>query len=146
VATESAGTILVVEGDPSLQALLRDLLSGEGYRVILAADGEQSLRLAEHHRPDAILLDVDAPPMSGAEALARLVRHDATARIPVIALTGQSSPPKDDARRPDAWIGKPFEIDVLLEQVGRVAGPPARSRTPAKRVDHLWSMAPAGGA
>ena len=142
---QQAGTVLVVENDATLRQLLDDVLSGEGYRVLRATDGEQGLRLAEHHQPDAILLDVGFPAAVEAAVLARLKRGNATAHLPVIALTAQPSLIDGDGLQPDAWIPMPFEIEVLVDLVGGMASPSARSRTPAARGDRLRSTATVGG-
>ena len=144
MATEQAGTILVVQGDTALRELLRELLAADGYQVLQAADGEQGLDLAARARPDAILLDFGLPSDSGAEILARLSRRDATAPIPVVVLAGQPAPPADGALRPDGWIEKPFDIDVLLEQVGRVARRLAPIASCPASADRAWPPAAAG--
>jgi CheY-like chemotaxis protein len=60
-------------------------------------------------------------PSTGAEVLTHLKSIRATALIPVIALTGQPSPGGDELQGLDGWIEKPFDIDVLLEHIGRLA-------------------------
>jgi CheY-like chemotaxis protein len=117
MARDRASTILVVEDDPSIQDLLHEVLAEEGYRVLQAADGAHGLRLAAADRPNVILLDMGLSPSSGADVLDRLRDDPATGQIPVVALTGRPLPA--DGRPPgfDAWIEKPFDIDVLLTQV-----------------------------
>jgi DNA-binding response OmpR family regulator len=68
-------TILVVDDDPWVLALTRDVLAGEGYRVLEAADGQDAMRVAaEHLGPIHMLLsDVMMPGMNGCELAARLL-------------------------------------------------------------------------
>ena len=63
-------TVLVVEDDPWIRSLMADLLAGEGYAVVQAADGKAGLNLAEQHDPDVILLDLAMPEKSGLDVLA----------------------------------------------------------------------------
>jgi DNA-binding response OmpR family regulator len=118
---DQAATVLVVEDDASIRDLLHEVLEGEGYRVLRAVDGVQGFHLATADRPDVILLDIGITPASGADLLGRLRGNDSTTRIPVIALAGQPPPAGDVPHRPDGWIEKPFDLDTLLEHVGRLA-------------------------
>src|SRR6185369_10580994 len=59
---EAAGaSVLAIDDDPASQDLLRTMLSKEGYRVTIAGDGEEGLRLARELRPDVITLDIAMP-------------------------------------------------------------------------------------
>ena len=68
-------TILVVDDDPWVRVLVRDMLAGEGYRVLEAVDGPDAIRVAsEHPGPIHMLLsDVMMPGMNGCELAAGLV-------------------------------------------------------------------------
>jgi CheY-like chemotaxis protein len=117
-------TILVVEDDPNLRALLRELLRDEGYGVIVAADGRAGLELAQQHRPRAILLDLSLPITSGWDVIRQLRAWERTRHIPVIALTGRSEPALDaDGQQPDVLMTKPFDLAVLLDHLARVVQP-----------------------
>jgi CheY-like chemotaxis protein len=121
MAHDRAPTVLVVEDDASIQDLLHEVLVDEGYRMLRAADGAEGLRLAASDRPAVILLDMRIPPTSGAELLARLRQDQATAHIPVVALSTQPPPAGGG---PDGLAGRiemPFDLGVLLEQIGRLA-------------------------
>lgn len=109
--------ILVVDDDPSVRALLRDVLECEGHDVALAADGFAALRAVAGERPDCVLLDVMMPGLDGHEVLARLRALDGGPSLPVIMLTAAA----DDANAWRAWSGgvdyflaKPFDADELL--------------------------------
>ena len=120
MAHDQAPTVLVVEQDESTQDLLNEILIDEGYRVLLASDGVRGFDLAAADRPAVILLDMGIRLTSGLELLARLRQDRVTAHIPVVALTGQPSPVGDDLEGLAGWIEKPFDLDVLLTQVGHL--------------------------
>ena len=88
-------TILCVEDSPSGLQLLEALIAGiPGTFLITAHTGELGLDLAELHRPDLILMDINLPGMNGIAARQALRRSPETSDIPVIALTAKAS--KDD--------------------------------------------------
>jgi DNA-binding response OmpR family regulator len=82
------GSILVVEDEPLIVGLLRTYLSGLGYEVEVATNGGDALMLSELNRPDAVILDLKLPDMSGAEILGRLRAADDS--IPVLMLTANT--------------------------------------------------------
>lgn len=82
------GLILIVDDDAVIVDLLRTYLTGLGYQADVAMTGGEALVLVELNRPDAVILDLKLPDMSGAEILGRLRAADAT--IPVLMLTGNT--------------------------------------------------------
>jgi CheY-like chemotaxis protein len=81
--------LLVVDDDPDVPDLVRQLLEGTGFAIEAAEDGLAALRALALHRPDAILLDLLMPQMDGFDVIRRL-RADAERRdIPVIVLTAK---------------------------------------------------------
>jgi two-component system, sensor histidine kinase ChiS len=80
--------ILVVDDNVHLQIAFKKILTSSGYRVELAGDGEEGLRLARSIKPDVILLDMMLPKLGGVEVLLALKANRATKTIPVIALSG----------------------------------------------------------
>jgi CheY-like chemotaxis protein len=81
-------TILVVDDSVHLQIAFKKILTSSGYRVELAGDGEEGLRLATSIKPDVILLDMMLPKLGGLDVLHALKANRATTSIPVIALSG----------------------------------------------------------
>ena len=109
--------ILVVDDDPSVRALVRDVLEVEGYAVELAEDGFSALRKVEAVRPDCVVLDVMMPGMDGHAVLERIRAGEGGAALPVVMLTAAA----DDAQAWQAWRGgvdyflaKPFDPSELL--------------------------------
>lgn len=84
----SKGTILIVDDTPGNLAVLSDMLSEAGYRVLVATDGLSALEQIGHLKPDLILLDVMMPGIDGFETCSRLKTNPATATIPIIFMTG----------------------------------------------------------
>jgi CheY-like chemotaxis protein len=86
-AVGSGTSVLVIEDDPGAVRLLRTYLEGEGYEVVVAADGEAGIAAARANAPAAIILDVLLPGIDGWEVLRRL-KTDATLRdVPVVVAT-----------------------------------------------------------
>ena len=85
----SAETILVADDDPYIQEALQDRLETLGYRVSLAADGQQALEILEHKDPQLILLDIEMPGMKGLDVLKEIRRRECD--IPVIMITAYGS-------------------------------------------------------
>ena len=89
----AAHMVLCVEDNPSNLKLLETLVGRIPNTAMLAAHtGELGLDLAQIHRPDVILMDINLPGIDGFEALKRLKASQATRDIPVIALTARASP------------------------------------------------------
>ena len=112
--------ILVVDDSASLRRLINAELTSQGYRVIEAADGLEGLRLASEEKPDAIVLDILMPEMSGLEVLAQL--REGT-QVPVIMLTGKDQD-SDKIRGfelgADDYVTKPFNPEELAARVRAV--------------------------
>jgi two-component system, NtrC family, response regulator AtoC len=116
--TGSLGRVLVVDDDPNIGAMLRDLLVELGYVVKNAVRGVEALHLVRVFEPDVVLLDLLMPEMSGAEVLDLLRRDHPT--VPVIVVTGNDD--VEVARRTLRsgafdYVCKPFTLDVLTRVV-----------------------------
>jgi len=114
-------TILVVDDNAHLQMAFKKVLTSSGYRVELAGDGEEGLRLAHSARPDVIVLDMLLPKLGGVEVLRALKADHATATIPVIALSGLPKSNEARLRRDGAisYLQKSNleDLDVLLQAI-----------------------------
>jgi CheY-like chemotaxis protein len=87
-----AKKILVVDDEPDVVSVIEARLKGDGYQVIIACDGKESLEKAKAQKPDLILLDIKMPDMDGHKILKGLKEDDETKSIPVIMLTASSEP------------------------------------------------------
>jgi DNA-binding response OmpR family regulator len=110
--------ILVVEDELPMRTALCDILSGQGYRVMAASDGDEGLARAEREKPNLILLDVMMPGIDGFALCAELRRLALTA--PVLMLTAKGRI-EDRVRGLDSgaddYLVKPFSRDELLARV-----------------------------
>jgi two-component system cell cycle response regulator DivK len=119
--------ILLVEDHEDNRIVYSTILEHFGYRVLLAGDGEEGVRIARAQRPDLVLMDVSIPVMDGWDATRLLKSDPATASIPVIALTAHAMP--SDRERAaeagcDGYLAKPVEPRRVLEEVQRFVGAP----------------------
>jgi CheY-like chemotaxis protein len=117
--------VLVVEDDAWIRSLLADILPAEGYIVEEASNGASAVRMAKEHRPDVVLLDLAMPEMSGLDVWRELKNDSATDEVPVIVVSAYTALlPNDGALSADGVVQKPFDLDVLLEQIKRVTTHP----------------------
>ena len=120
-----ATRVVVIEDDDAIREILQLALSGEGYEVREARNGEEGLALLASDRAELVLVDMKMPVMDGAEFCRQYsLRPEPTA--PVIVLTAASQA-IEAAALPCVIeaIAKPFELDELLEAVARNARGPA---------------------
>lgn len=79
--------ILLIEDDPAMVTLYKDLFEKEGYTVSVATDGEQGLKVALNTMPDVILLDILLPKMNGMSVMSRIRTTEWGKKEPIIILT-----------------------------------------------------------
>lgn len=140
--------ILIIDDDIDLCEMLSEYLSGEGYNIAVAHDGEQGLLEALNGKHDAVVLDVMMPVMDGLKVL-RVLRS--TSNVPVIMLTARG----DDVDRiiglelgADDYLPKPFnprELVARLKAVLRRGGEPVMGAAQTISAGHA-SMRPAARA
>jgi DNA-binding response OmpR family regulator len=118
VNTSERSIVLVVDDDPWIRLLIRDLLADEGYEVQEASNGSMALRLAERHLPALVLLDLVLPEQSGLALLTQLKSTDATAHVPVVAVSAHTDLLARAAELADAVVAKPFDGAELLAEIG----------------------------
>ncbi len=80
--------LLVVEDDPKFAKIVYDYAHKKNFQCLVAGDGKSGLAMAEFHLPDAIILDLDLPLLSGWEVLDILKDNPATRHIPVHIMSG----------------------------------------------------------
>jgi len=113
--------ILIIEDELPMRTALKDVLEAEGYRVLLAANGEDGLEHALGDKPDLILLDLMMPKVDGYTVCAELRRLSNP--VPILMLTAKGQI-EDRVRGLDAgaddYLTKPFSTDELLARVRAV--------------------------
>ena len=114
--TDAAPKILVIDDDPGICTLIKDVLELEGFEVTVAGDGFAGLRAIDADRPDCVVLDVMMPGLDGHGVLTR-IRSNGGKHLPVVMLTAHA----DDNQAWQAWtegvdyfLSKPFEPVELL--------------------------------
>jgi two-component system, OmpR family, alkaline phosphatase synthesis response regulator PhoP len=113
-------TILIVEDETLLAELLGDVFAAEGYNVALAADGRQGLAQVEEARPDLVLTDIMMPGMDGLTMCRTMQANPVYRSIPVVLMSAAPLRVSREDCIYEAIIGKPFDLDVLLEVVNGV--------------------------
>jgi len=97
------------------------LLAREGFAVLQAGDGREAVEVARRARPDAIVIELSMPGREHIEAVRELKSDEATRRIPVIGLSGRTTPVSDVALLGlSALLTKPWVPEVLLERLHAV--------------------------
>ena len=109
----------MIDDDPAVRELMGRYLTREGFRVAMAAGGEEGLRLARELEPDAITLDVMMPGLDGWAVLGALKGDAATADIPVVMLTIVDDRNLGYALGADEYLTKPVDRDRLLAVLAR---------------------------
>lgn len=118
--------LLVIDDDPAVRSVLRDLLSGLGYQVDDAPGGAEGLALFGQGGYDLILTDLAMPGMSGWE-VAEAVRS-ASPAVPVIVVTGSAT--DADAKRADALGVAILRKPVPLKELGAAVRQALADRNP----------------
>jgi two-component system cell cycle response regulator DivK len=113
-------TVLVVEDYDDSRFMLARLLEMSGYWVLEAADGREAVRIAEKECPDVVLMDLQMPVLDGFTATSLIRRIESICRVPVIAVSAQSTEDFISAAKRvgcDRFVPKPVDFDVLLELI-----------------------------
>jgi CheY-like chemotaxis protein len=135
-------TVVIADDSPTLRRIVSSVLGKEGFEVVAAEDGVQAVQAVFRTMPDAVVLDVQMPRVSGYVA-ARLLKDDwQTADIPVILLTSLDAASDrywGAQTGADRYLTKDFEAPQLVEAVREVmaAAEAARKGAPALRADPL---------
>jgi two-component system alkaline phosphatase synthesis response regulator PhoP len=119
------GTILIADDNPDSIMVLRTILESNGYTVLTAGDGREVLSTMKRQLPDAVLLDVMMPELSGIDVLKHMRSDAVTARVPVILVTakGQDDDLLDGYQHgADYYITKPCTAKQLLYGLSMVLG------------------------
>ncbi len=118
-------TILVVDDDESHRTLIADLLEEMGYRVLQAANGREALDLLDVEVPQAVLLDLRMPIMSGWGLLDALKRMPRAHGLPIIIISGYGFEWEAELVGAAGYISKPVDLEKVRDTVQRIVGPPA---------------------
>ena len=110
-------TILVVEDEASIQRVVRTYLENAGFQVLSSDDGARALALAESHRPDLVVLDLNLPGMDGMEVAARLRQKSDVYILMLTARTEEVDRVAGLKIGADDYLTKPFSPRELVARV-----------------------------
>src|SRR3954453_204090 len=133
-------TVVIADDSPTLRRIVSSVLSKDGFEVVAAEDGVEAVQMVFRTMPDAVVLDVQMPRVSGYVA-ARLLKDDwQTADIPVILLTSLDAASDrywGAQTGADRYLTKDFEAPQLVEAVreGLAGADEARGGAPVLRAD-----------
>src|SRR5437763_2199972 len=116
----STRRILVIDDSLMLLSFVKEILSEAHYEVTTAATAGEGLSAAMENPPDLILLDYILPDMKGDEVCQRLSENAATARVPIVYMSGFGTDLQPDQLKSASVIGslnKPFTSDLLIKTV-----------------------------
>jgi DNA-binding response OmpR family regulator len=123
-AAQSAvrGQVLVVEDEAGLAEVLAIHLRASGYEPVVVHDGLDALYALDRVTPQAVLLDLHVPQVSGFRIIQLLKQRADTPRVPVMVITALSFQEAEEAVRAgaDDFITKPFLPDEVVSRVERL--------------------------
>lgn len=131
-AAQMTRTILVVDDKANVRTLVREYLAEQGFRVVVADNGQNALYEARHEKPDLILLDIMMPTMDGYEFIRTYRKESETPIILLTAKLEESDKVIGLELGADDYITKPFGMRELV----------ARIKTVLRRVGTTTSAAP----
>jgi CheY-like chemotaxis protein len=120
-------TVLIVEDEAPIAALLAALFTDEGYRVVTARDGQEGLERLAAERPDLVLSDIMMPRLDGIGLCHQMQAEPAYHAIPFIFMSATPRALPADGCRYAAFVAKPFALDQVLDTVTRVLAGPHRA-------------------
>jgi DNA-binding response OmpR family regulator len=116
--------ILIAEDDPNILNLLNVFLSGQGYQVTAATDGQDALEKIPGLRPDLLITDVMMPRMNGYQLVHTISSDRYDIPTPKIIILTSRTDPADVQRGlnvgADMYIAKPFDINDVAARVGEL--------------------------
>lgn len=112
----SAGRVLIVDDEPQLRRIMRATLTGAGYEVEDAPNGEQALERLREFRPDLVLLDINMPVMNGLDFIKKVKELGTYEHIPIIISSTEGK--EEDTKRGIAlgargYVTKPVQPSEL---------------------------------
>jgi CheY-like chemotaxis protein len=120
------GNVLIVEDDPDVREMLRQLLATAGFHAVAAQDGLEALHLlrtVRHRAPDVpclVLLDLKMPRLGGNEFRRAQLGDPTVANVPIAVMSGATDlEQRAEAMGAVAMLTKPLDVDALMEVVKR---------------------------
>lgn len=120
--------ILLVDDEPEIQTIIGARLAAAGYEVLIAKDGQEGLNMARSESPDAVLLDLMIPKIDGFKVCRMLKFDKSFENIPVIIFSARGSDADKKMAEQvgaNAYLVKPFNLDLFAQTIQRLLGPQA---------------------
>lgn len=120
--------ILIIDDDPDVRTYLSVFLKDNGYEIITAEDGDDGMAKAKEHKPDLITLDIIMPNQTGIKMYRTLKKDETLKNIPVLIVSGVTRYKELFSRdhktmpKPEAFIEKPVDRDLLLAKIKELTG------------------------
>jgi CheY-like chemotaxis protein len=116
--------VLVADDSKVVRIKTGRLLEQQGWRVLLADDGQAALRCLDTESPDLLITDVEMPGLDGFELTRRLRASARWGRLPVIMITSSDDKHRAQAAAVgvDVLLGKPYAEQALLDQAQQLLG------------------------
>lgn len=136
----NAVSVLVVDDEPDIVALVAFHLLKAGYRVGTASTGQDALDQARRDRPSLVVLDLMLPGMSGFDVLEQLRADEATRGVAVLMLTARREEPdriRGLSLGADDYLTKPFDFPELCARLRALARRPADALPAVLQVGEL---------
>jgi DNA-binding response OmpR family regulator len=117
---DRAGTILIVDDEPSIRNVLGSFLSEEGYHMGFAENGYDGYQKARELIPDLIIMDVTMPGIDGFEACRRIRAEPRLAQVPIIMITAVAdvgTRARSIESGANDFLSKPFDLHEILAKV-----------------------------
>lgn len=121
-------TILVVDDEPDIVSFLTTLLEDNGYKAVIAENGEEASKAVQAAKPDLVSLDITMPEKSGVKFYRELKENPDTSNIPVIMVTGMPEvfenfiSTRKQVPPPEGYINKPLKETKYLEMIKELIG------------------------
>lgn len=115
--------VLVVDDDERILRVVRDMLTPNGYEVLLARDGSEAVTMARKDQPRLIFMDILMPEMDGYTACSILKSDEKTKRIPLVMLTAlgyEMNKEISERLNADGYLVKPVLVEVLLDTINKL--------------------------
>lgn len=113
-----AATILVADDSATMRMIVQATLTGAGWKVLTAGNGQEALEMAKSHPVDLVVSDWNMPVMGGLELIQGLREQDQYLDVPVLVLTTEDDVDSKMAARDlgvCGWLSKPVDPDALVE-------------------------------
>lgn len=115
--------VLTVDDSRTILAMLHHTLTGAGFEVLQAEDGQKGLDVLKTENVDVVITDINMPIMDGYEFIKNVRASGSYQSLPILILTTETSQEKRDQGRAiggTGWIVKPFDPEKLISVIRRV--------------------------